>query len=73
MPARLSAIRRRLLDFDVIVAEPNRGSHWMARRAGARPFPLAAHNGLRAEIDDRYITGLCRNFGIDEEEFRRGL
>jgi hypothetical protein len=52
------------------VSRPNRGSHWLAKKAGFRTYPIPAHNGEKTEIPDVYIRGFCRNFGIDREEFK---
>jgi len=34
---------------------------------------LPAYNGLKSELGDLYIRGLCRAFGLDERDFRRLL
>jgi len=36
-------------------------------------YPLPAHNGLRTEIDDKYIAAFCKHFGLEEDEFRKLL
>jgi len=70
MPAKLRDIVRALEAMGGTV-EPSKGgsSHWKATRNGT-VYPLAAHNGLKSEISDLYIKGLCRCFGLDEREFR---
>lgn len=70
MPARLSRIIAAAAHFGVGVSRPNRGSHWLAKKAGFRTYPIPAHNGEKTEIPDVYIRGFCRNFGIDREEFK---
>lgn len=45
----------------------------MAKKAGFRTYPLTMHKGLKSDIDDCYVSGLCRNFGINEPEFRGKL
>jgi hypothetical protein len=73
VPARLREIIRAFAAFGGAV-EPSRGgsSHWIASKDG-RVFPLTAHNGPKSEISDLYIRGMCRCFGLDEEEFRKFL
>jgi hypothetical protein len=36
-------------------------------------YPLPAGNGLRTEIGDNYIKGLCRKLGIDPDDFLKKL
>jgi hypothetical protein len=60
-------------EYGVTITEPTKGSHWRCTKAGCRMYPLPAHNGKRTEIADQYIAGFCRNFGIDEAEFRKKL
>lgn len=67
MPARLRDLLAALQDFGIDHEMPKKGSHWKLRRAGSRPYPLTAHNGLRSEIPDEYIQGACRHFGIERE------
>jgi len=73
MPARLREIRRAAGKFDIAITEPSSGSHWQARKQGCRMYPLPAHNGLRTEIDDKYIAAFCKHFGLEEDEFRKLL
>jgi hypothetical protein len=72
MPARLREIIRICDRFGISVG-PGKGSHWKAKRAGCRPYPIPAHNGERSEIADEYIRGLCRAFGVDYDEMKRLL
>lgn len=73
MPARLSDIKRALLRFDVELVDGSGKHPFKAVYPGVRAYPIPAHNGLRTEITDLYIRGLCRNFGIDLEEFKKHL
>lgn len=73
MPARLREIRRAAGEYGIDVSEPGKGSHWQCRRSGVRMYPIPAHNGLRTEIDDKYIAAFCKHFGIDEDQFRGKL
>jgi hypothetical protein len=73
VPAKFSAIKREVLAMGLTVEPPRGGgSHWKVRgRNGSYPIP--AHNGLKGEIPDQYIRGLCRFLGVDFEEFRKRL
>lgn len=73
MGARLSDVKRALGKFGVTVSEPKKGSHWKATAAGKPSYPLTAHNGLKSEITDVYIKGVCRNFDIDYDAFVKEL
>lgn len=73
MPARFSSIIRALRHLGFEVAEPNAGSHWHVHGPGGKAYTVPAHNGPKSEIDDKYIRGLCRAFGIDEKDFRSRL
>ena len=73
MPARLARIVVVAESFGITIERPSRGSHWKAKKIGFRTYPIPAHNGLRSEISDIYIAGLCRAFGIDLNEFKDRL
>ena len=73
MAKRLANIKKRAADYGVDLVKPRRGSHWKFRRAKDGSYPVPAHNGLRTEIDDVYIRGLCNHFGIDPAEFAEKL
>jgi predicted RNA binding protein YcfA (HicA-like mRNA interferase family) len=73
MAARLHDILRVAATFGIRAEKPGRGSHWKFRKDGFRTYPVPAHNGEKAEIDDRYLKGLCRNFQIDLDAFRAKL
>lgn len=73
MPARLSDLVRVLRDYECTVEKPSSGSHWKARAANGAMYPLPAGNGLRTEIGDNYIKGLCRKLGIDPDDFLKKL
>jgi hypothetical protein len=65
---------RALRAYGVVVETATGGSsHYKAKRAGARTYPLAAHNGEKTELDDKYLKKLCANFGIDYEDFKTKL
>jgi hypothetical protein len=72
VPARLRDIQRALGAHGIRVEEPRGGSHWKATD-GRLSYPIPAHNGLKEEIPDKYVRGLCRAFGIDYASFVREL
>jgi hypothetical protein len=72
MPARLAKLRRALEAMGITVTEPASGSHWKAQRDG-KTYPIPAHNGPKTEIDDCYLRGVCRCFGLDEKALRKLL
>lgn len=56
------------------VQKPRKGSHWKAVRVeDGKVYPLPAHNGLKTELSDIYLRGLCRCFGWDFAEFMSEL
>ena len=71
--AKLRDIKRafRALGGDCLKPKAG-GSHWKLRRDG-KTYPIPAHNGEKTEVQERYIVGLCRCFGIDEAELRRHM
>jgi hypothetical protein len=73
MPARLRALIAICAQFAIEVEPPKGSSHWKAKKAGFRTFPIPAHNAERTEISDSYIRALCRNFGLDYEDVQRRL
>lgn len=73
MPARLSAITKALKKRGGRVDASKSGSSHFKAFYADKMFPIAAHNGMRTEIADVYIRGLCREFGFDEKAFRKDL
>ncbi len=76
MPARLKAIARALKESvpGSEVQRPKKGSsHWKAIGPDGKTYPIPAHNGLKTEIGDAYIRGLCTAFGLSIEEFKKRL
>jgi len=43
------------------VEEPTRGSHWKVTVA-SKSYTIPCHNGIKTEVSDIYINGLCRCF-----------
>lgn len=50
-----------------------KGSHMKFRGPDGRCYTVPASNGTKSEVKRCYISGLCRAFGLDEEEFRKKL
>ena len=73
MPARFRDIVRVLGEYGVRIEEPRTGSHWKAISKSGLSFRITAHNGLKSEIPDVYIRGICRTFEIDLAEFKKKL
>lgn len=51
--------------FGLSIERPSSGSHWKWTRQGSRPYPVPAGNGLKTEIADVYVKGMCRHFSIE--------
>lgn len=73
MPARMGNIVRAAKQLGLRVVEGKGTSHWKFERDGHRPYPIPAHNGEKQEISDKYIRGMCRALGLDENELRKLL
>lgn len=74
MPAKLSDIKRAVVALGHALEAPRAGgSHWKVRGRGGGCYPIPAHNGLKEQIPDPYIRGLCRFLGVEFEEFRKRL
>lgn len=72
VPVKARDLYRVLPRFGVTLVEPKGGSHWLAKTDHVS-YPLSLHNGLKSEIPDAYIRGLCRALGLDEAELRKLL
>lgn len=72
MPYRLTDYSRALRTWGIDV-EACGGRHPFKAIRGGDSFPFKAHNGMRSEISDRYISALCERFGIDIAEFKKKL
>ena len=71
MPPRAKDVVRALATFGVTVEKSKGGSsHYKASKAGYRSYPLALHNGMKSELSDVYVKGVCQAFDIDEEDLR---
>lgn len=72
MPPRLRDLKRALEAFGLLVHMPTSGSHWHVEGPGGI-YPIPSHNGLKGEISDVYVRGVCRKFGIDPAELAKLL
>jgi len=73
MPPCLRDVKRALEKQGGTAEPPNDGSHWKAR-LGGDCYPIPAHNGLKTQIADRWINGLCRRLTkLNEAKFRSDL
>lgn len=72
MPARLRDLKRALAAKGVELEQPSSGSHWHFVR-GTTAYPVPAHNGLKSEIGNEYIRGLCHAFAINFRELKKEL
>jgi hypothetical protein len=68
-PRRLSEIAEIARRYGYELDEGAGKHNWRFRKEGERTYPIPAHNGLRTEIDFKYIRGLCRNLNIPLEAF----
>ena len=41
--------------------------------ANGKVYPISAHDGLKSEISDVYLRGVCRCFDLDIEVLRKHL
>lgn len=74
MPARLGDIARAAKRLpNGVTLRKGKGSHFIFECDGHRCYPVPASNGEKTEISDQYIRGLCRAFGLDEDELRKLL
>ena len=74
MPARYSRVRAALAKIGIRVVERSgRGSHVVVEDDAGHAYPLPLHHGLRTELSDVYLRGLCRALEIDYEALRKLL
>ncbi|GMV44040.1 MAG: hypothetical protein AMXMBFR64_57560 [Myxococcales bacterium] len=72
MPYRLRDVKRHLEARGVAVVEAGGRHPYRAERDG-KVYPIPAHNGLKSELADVFIRGVCRCFGLDQDAFFRDL
>jgi len=70
---RLRDISRILARMGIQVTPPRGGgSHYQVRTpGGSRPIVLPAHNGEKTDISEFYVRQLCRQLGIDVDDFKK--
>lgn len=73
MPARLRDLKRALAELGLVLHEPGSGSHWKFVAVDGKTYSVPAGNGLKTEIDDVYLKGLCRTFGLDYKKLKQLL
>ncbi len=75
MPARFRDIIRLVESpaYRCVVEKPSGSSHWKIRTPTGDTYPVPAGNGLKTEVDDKYIKGLCKLLGVDPKKFKSEL
>lgn len=68
MGKRFRTLKKALESLGCTVEKPNSSSHWKVRK-GSLMYVIPAHNGLKSEISDAYVRGVCRALKLDEAEF----
>lgn len=64
---RASELFATLRDMGFETCEPSSGSHWKIKRDGQRTVPIALHNGLRTEIDKKWMRIIARELNVNVE------
>ena len=73
MPCRARDLKRALEAFGLTVETPRGGgSHWRVTD-GVRSYSVPLPNGVKTELSDVYVRGVCRAFGLDEKALRAKL
>ena len=74
MPARYQRLRAALAKLGVRVSERSgKGSHVVVDDGKGHSYPLPLHHGIKTELSDVYVRGLCRVLELDYEELRKHL
>ena len=74
MPARYTRLRAALAKLGARISErPGKGSHVVVDDGRGHSYPLPLHHGIKTELSDVYVRGLCRALEIDYEELRKQL
>ena len=61
----MADLMRALKELGVTVEKPSTGSHWRARRPGARCYTIPAHNGMKTKVTRKWLRGMCATLGLD--------
>ena len=74
MPVRYTRLRKALAGLGVVISERRgKGSHVVVDDGKGHVYPLPLHHGLRTELSDVYVRGLCRTLDIDYEDLLERL
>jgi hypothetical protein len=74
MPARFKRVAKALRKWGVqIERRAGKGSHAVLHDGQGNIYPIPLTNGDRTELDDVYLRGLCRAFGLEFEDFKRTI
>ena len=74
MPARYTRLRSALKKLGATISERSgRGSHVVVDDGRGHTYPLPLHHGVRTELSDVYVRGLCRALAIDYQELKKLL
>jgi len=74
VPSRYPRLRAALAKLGVRVFERSgKGSHVVVDDGKGHSYPLPLHHGVKTELSDVYIRGLCRALDLDYEELRKHL
>lgn len=73
MPVKARDLKRAVeaLGADFIEARGG-GSHWRIRYNG-RTYPIPLHNGLKSDVLDCYVRGVCRVLGVTVEQLEEHM
>jgi predicted RNA binding protein YcfA (HicA-like mRNA interferase family) len=69
VPVSFRDLKRAIEAFGCTVEEPSKGSHWKIRNCG-KAYTIPAHNGLKTELSDVYVKGVCRALGLSYDELK---
>ena len=74
MPARYARLRAALAKLGIRVSERSgKGSHVVVDDGRGHTYPLPLHHGVKTELSDVYVRGLCRALEIDYKELQKLL
>lgn len=73
MPARVRDLKRALEQHGILYENPPGGGSHGRFTDGRTVYPVPARNGLKTEVGDVYIRGVCRCFGLDLAELKNAL
>ncbi|MFZ4580442.1 MAG: hypothetical protein ACOYOB_18815 [Myxococcota bacterium] len=55
-----------------VVPSPGGSSHWLAKKDG-ETYPIPAGHGVKTEIDDVYLRGVCRALNLVQKDLKAKL